>query len=240
MSKLFVLSVVAALLTGCVSVVDQAVQDETRLPEAIERDTARKPGDVMTFAGVGSGDRIVEFAPAGGYYTALLSRAVGETGHVYAVDPERIFEYFPNGRKGFPAYIEKDPRANVTYSIQKLDALDVPGPLDQAWMVLYYHDTIWTKEDRQEMNKRIFHALEPGGVFLVLDHHALAGAPDSVTRDLHRVDAALVQREIEAAGFVLDATSDLLANPDDPRNDSVFGEDRRGNTDRFLWRFKKP
>ena len=240
MRRLLTLSFITLLSTGCASAIDLAVNDQTRLSEAIERDAARKPAEVMKFAGLRTGDHVVEFAPASGYYTALLSRTVGESGHVYAVDPERIFEYFPRGREGFPAYMKDDPRSNVTYSIQKLDAVDVPGPLDQAWMILYYHDTVWTKEDRQAMNKIIFDLLKPGGVYLILDHHALSGAPDSVTQDLHRMDAAMAKREIEAAGFILDAESDLLANPDDPRNDSVFGEGRRGNTDRFLWRYKKP
>jgi len=220
--------------------IHQAVADTSRGEQARLRDSARRPAEVMKFSGLSSGDVVLEIAPGGGYYTALLSRVVGSGGRIYAVDPERIFEHFPDARKGFPAFMESDPRDNVNYSAQFLDEIDIPEPVDQVWMVLYYHDTIWTGEDRLKMNRAFYDALKPGGVYLLIDHHALAGAEDAVTRELHRMDASIARADIEAAGFVLDAESDILAHPDDPRTDSVFAPERRGKTDRFVWRFRKP
>ena len=59
---------------------------------------------------------------------------------------------------------------------------------------------------------------------------------------LHRIDIELVKREILAAGFVLDAESDVLANPDDTRDWNIFIDERtrRDTTDRFVLRFVKP
>jgi predicted methyltransferase len=226
-----------AALAGFIA---DAVSDPGRLADARVRDPYRKPADMLSFSGIRPGDTVVEIAPGGGYYTALLSRVVGPSGKVYAVDSERLHEYMPSLREMYTKYIEADPRENVEYSSQRLDALQLPADVDQVWMVQFYHDTIWLDVDRAAMNKAFFDALKPGGVYLVIDHSALAGAGDAVTKDLHRVDSATVKAEIEAAGFVRAGTSDVLANADDPLDDSVFDEARRGRTDRFVWKFVKP
>ena len=220
--------------------VAKAVADSTRLEKARTRDEARRPADILMLSGIAEGDQVVEIAPGGGYYTALLSRVVGKDGLVHAVDPDRLFEFFPNLRDGFPAFIASDPRENVSHTSQLLDDIEIAGTVDQVWMVLYYHDTIWTGEDRAKMNHAFYDMLKPGGVYFVVDHHGLSGAGDGITRELHRVDAATAKTEIEDAGFVLDADSDVLSNPSDPRDDSVFGAERRGKTDRFVWRYVRP
>ncbi len=119
------------------SVIAGAVADTTRPADARARDQARKPAEILIFSGIAEGDKIVEITPGGGYYTALLSRVVGDQGHVYAVDPERLFEFFPQGRDMFSDYIESDPRKNVSFSSQFLDDIKIPGEVDQIWMVLY-------------------------------------------------------------------------------------------------------
>jgi len=230
----------AAFADGTDHTIRQAVDDAARGEQAHARDASRKPAEILRFSGIKPGDVVLEIAPAGGYYTALLSRVVADRGRVYAVDPERIFEHFPDARKGFPSFMEADPRGNVIYSTQFLDEIDIPEPVDQVWMVLYYHDTVWTGEDRLKMNRAFYDLLKPGGVYLVVDHQAVEGAGDAVTGELHRIDAGVARADIEAAGFELDAESDVLANPADPRTDSVFAPERRGRTDRFVWRYRKP
>jgi predicted methyltransferase len=220
--------------------ITEAIGDPGRLADARVRDPYRKPGEILAFSGIRPGDTIVEIAPGGGYYTALLSRVVGPSGRVYAIDSDRLHEYMPSLREMYTQYVEADPRENVEYSSQRLDALELSPDVDQIWMVQFYHDTIWLGVDRTAMNRAFFDALKPGGVYLVIDHSAAAGADDAVTRDLHRVDPATVRAEIEAAGFVRAGTSDVLANAEDPLDDSVFDEARRGRTDRFVWKFVKP
>jgi predicted methyltransferase len=217
-----------------------AVSDETRPAAARIQDGYRKPAAILEFSGVQPGDVVVEIQPASGYFTALLSRVVGPAGQVLAVDSERLFEFMPRQRESFPAYAAKDPRDNVRYQPQRLDELELPDRIDQVWMVQFYHDTIWLGVDRATMNRAFFDSLKPGGVYLVVDHHGLPGAGEAIARDLHRVDASTVRAEIEQAGFVLEAESDLLANPDDPRTDSIFDDQRRGRTDQFVWKFVKP
>lgn len=217
-----------------------AVGDATRIAEARARDAFRRPAELLAFVGVEPGDTIVEIAPGGGYDTALLSRVAGPTGKVYAVDSATLFEYMPSLRESFPAYIAQDPRDNVAYSVQPLEALELPEQVDFFWMSMFYHDTVWLGVDRVAMNRYIFEHLKPGGVYFVVDHHAVAGAGDAVTRELHRIDAETVRKEVEAAGFRLAAMSDALLNTDDPRTVSVFDDSIRGRTDRFAYKFVKP
>ena len=71
----------------------------------------------------------------------------------------------------------------------------------------------------------------------------VAAAAGSGLRDadsLHRIDIEAVKREVTAAGFVLEAESDLLADPADPLTASVFDPSIRGKTSQFMLRFRKP
>jgi predicted methyltransferase len=89
-------------------------------------------------------------------------------------------------------------------------------------------------------NKQVYAALKPGGVYVILDHAAAAGAPIGVTETLHRIDIARVKTDVLAAGFKLDGESNVLANPADDHTKMVFVPDIRGKTDQFLLRFRKP
>ncbi len=88
--------------------------------------------------------------------------------------------------------------------------------------------------------KAAFAALKPGGVYVVLDHAAIAGSGIGATDTLHRIDPARVKKDVLAAGFKLDAESSILANKADDHTKNVFAPSVRGHTDQFLCRFKKP
>src|SRR3569623_2079909 len=102
------------------------------------------------------------------------------------------------------------------------------------------HDNFLGPADVAAVNKAIFAALKPGGVYIVLDHAAAPGSGLRDTETLHRIDPAVVKQEVQAAGFVLDGESDVLRNPDDAHNAKVFDPALRGKTDRFLFKFRKP
>ena len=89
-------------------------------------------------------------------------------------------------------------------------------------------------------NKAVFDAFKLGGSYVVLNHIAAPCARSDVTRDLHRIDPATVRREVEAAGFVFDGESEILANPADPRTIKVFDKSIQGHTDQFILKFRKP
>jgi predicted methyltransferase len=97
--------------------------------------------------------------------------------------------------------------------------------------------------DRDRMNRRVFEALPPGGVYAIVDHSGRSGTGTSEAQTLHRIEESVVRTEVTRAGFRLDATSDVLRNPADPHDwnasPRAAGE-LRGTSDRFVLRFLKP
>src|SRR5450631_4256180 len=91
-----------------------------------------------------------------------------------------------------------------------------------------------------DFNRAVYERLKPGGFYVIVDHAAAAGAGTSDAQSVHRIEPASVRKEVEAAGFVLDAESTMLANKDDPHSIKVFDPSIKGKTDRFAYRFVKP
>ena len=138
-------------------------------------------------------------------------------------------------------------QGNIAPALRILDAWLIPAsaksPLDAVTIVLFYHDTVWLGANREAMNRAVFNALKPGGIFLIVDHSARPGDGTNVASTFHRIEEAVVRNEVQAAGFVLDAEADFLRNANDTRdwNDSPRAAgDRRGTSDRFALRFRKP
>jgi len=217
-----------------------AIADPGRPAADVARDPERKPAALMAFAEVRPGEVVAEILPGGGYFTRIFSKAVGPGGRVYAVIPEALAK----GDKP-PAVnaIAADPAyANVKVAVQDFAALHLPEPVDLVWTSLNYHDLHLARFrlDVAATDKAIYAALKPGGVFLVVDHAAVAGTGLDVPDKLHRIDEAIVKREVEAAGFKLEAESQVLRNPADDRQKAVFDPSVRGRTDQFVLRFRKP
>lgn len=229
--------------TDSKALAEAVVASADRSPEDRALDAGRKPVELLTFLGVQKGWRIADIAAGGGYTTELLNRAVGEGGTVYAQNSPVLLKRFLEKR--WTARMEKPAMKGVVRLDREFDSPlpdDVKG-LDAATFVLSYHDTVWLKADRAAMNKAIFDALKPGGVYVVVDHSARAGDGVKVTDTFHRIEESALKDEVQAAGFVLDGEADFLRNPDDTRdwNDSPSAAgDRRGKSDRFVLRFKKP
>lgn len=211
---------------------------DTRPAEDVARDADRKPSEVLDFFGIDEGMRVVELMAGRGYYVHMLAQRVGPSGHVYAHNSPFVLKRF--AEKPLSDRLADPALANVERLDTELDDPRLPEGLDAVMIVIFYHDTYWQEVDRAKMNAAVFAALKPGGVYGVIDHHAEAGSGDRDVKRLHRVDAELVKREIVAAGFELEAESDLLRHPEDDRTINVFDEAIRGKTDRFVYRFRKP
>lgn len=214
-----------------------------RSPEDRALDAGRKPAELLSFLGIQPGWAVADLGAGGGYTTELLQRAVGRSGIVYGQNSKPLLEKFLE--KPWSARLAKPVMKNVVRLDRDFDAPfpDDMRPLDAVTMVLFYHDTVWLGVDRAAMNKAVFSALKPGGVFLVVDHSARPGDGTTVADTFHRIDEEVVKSEVEAAGFILDGQADFLRNPSDTRdwNDSprAAGE-RRGTSDRFVLKFRKP
>src|SRR5580658_3351321 len=224
--------------------ISAAVADSARPDEDKQRDADRKPGETLAFAGVKPGEQVVELAAGGGYFTRLLSAAVGPKGKVTViVSPPK-----PDAAPGAPVpgaavkAIAADPHyANVQISVQRVAELSMPEKAQLVWTTQNYHDFHNVPDvDIATINKAVFAALKPGGTFFVLDHAAEAGSGARDTNTLHRIDKATVIKEVEAAGFRLKGESGILANKDDPHTAKVFDPAIRGHTDQFILKFTKP
>lgn len=218
-----------------------AMANPARPAAEIARDAARKPGDVLAFAGVKPGDTVVDLVMGGGYFTRILSGAVGPKGKVIAYQPNEFIQFRAAYGEEQKTTVAALP--NATALTQTLGALDLPDGVDLVLTVQNYHDlhlAPFPADTAAKVNAEIFKSLKPGGVYLVIDHVAVAGSGLAAANTVHRIDPAIVKQEIEAAGFKLEASSDLLKDAADPHTANVFTPAIRGKTDQFILKFRKP
>lgn len=205
-----------------------------------ERDAARKPVEVLSFLGIGEGDTVMDLMASGGWYTEVLSIAVGPDGKVYAQNPAAFLAWNDGYYNKALGDRLKDGRlANVIRLDAEFDATGLaPGSLDAAMSALNFHDLYNPNPASTDvMLASVFALLKPGGVLGIIDHVGDAGADNE---KLHRIEPSKVVEAAEKAGFVVDATSDILMTGVDDHAKSPFDEATRGKTDRFLLRLKKP
>jgi len=237
-------TIALSTLTAAVASEEGAPQSLLSAPGRSEADRAadarRKPAETLAFAGAEQGDRVLEFLSGEGYFTRLLAAAVGPTGQVEVLELPAAAKY--------PGYLEIVRRSvaatpNARLTISRLSDYRPERPFDVVVMIQGYHD-LHTKfaegEDIQAMTRALAAAVKPGGVLVVVDHSARPGAGLGVAEALHRIDEADVIRELTAAGFVLEATSEVLKSPGDTLDASVFAPAVRGRTDQFMLRFRRP
>jgi predicted methyltransferase len=202
-------------------------------------DERRKPVQLLEFYDARAGMRVLDMGAGAGYNTELLSYAVGPHGTVYAQNSQLVLEKFVKGR--FDERRKKNPAMrNVVHLVHEFDS-PVPSDINKLDLVTFnfmYHDTVWMGVDRAKMNRAVFEALKPGGIYIVADHSAREGTLASMAKSLHRIDEALVRKEIEAAGFKFVADASFLRNPEDWRDTLIFKSEVP--TDRFILKFVKP
>ena len=247
-SRLLAAAAVVSLIVGVCAVgaatmipanIAAAVANPNRPAADTARDAAHKPAEVLAFAGVMPGETVLELIPGGGYFTRILSGAVGPTGHVTEAVPLRGGRDMSAASNGVAADTHF---ANVSEMAFTPDAIAKAGPVDLVWTSQNYHDMHLTvlKLDVVALDKQIYAALKPGGVFFIEDHAAKPGSGLTAPDTLHRIDEDVVKQEVESVGFKLVGESDILRNPADDHTLKVFDPAIRGHTDQFLLKFRKP
>lgn len=225
----------AAEIAAIVSAPDRDAADR-------DADVRRKPAELLAFLHLRPGMRVADLGAGFGYTTELLARAVGPTGQVYGQNPRFVLERFAEA--GWSARLAKPVNANVVRVDREF--VDPLPPevreLDLVVNVLFYHDFEWMKVDRAAHNAAVFAALRSGGRYVIVDSSAADGAGASVSESLHRVEEALVVRELRAAGFELVDEADFLRNPADTRdfNALPWQNEREDFSDKFVLMFEKP
>ncbi len=112
------------------------------------------------------------------------------------------------------------------------------GRIDLVTLMFNYHDLGHLGVDRAAMNKAVFRALKPGGLYVIADHAGRPGTGISESGTLHRIEEAFLRQEIEAAGFKLIDEGTFLRNPNDPRDKNT--PDPPQPKDEFVLKFVKP
>ncbi|MGV8928849.1 MAG: class I SAM-dependent methyltransferase [Brevundimonas sp.] len=204
------------------------------------RDEARMAGETLSFIGVQPGWKVADMIIGGGYFTRLLSAAVGPAGHVTAWQPEEFIAFQASYGEALTA---ADALANVDAIRSPLRTPEFPSGLDLIFTAQNYHDLhlrAFPADTASRVNSAAFAALKPGGRYVIIDHQAVDGSDLSVADELHRIDHDTVVAEVQAAGFRLSEEAALLWRDDDPRTASVFDASIRGRTSQFAIIFRKP
>jgi predicted methyltransferase len=217
-----------------------ALADPARPPEERARDEARKAAAVVEFAGVKPGDKVADLFPGGGYFTHIFAKVVGAKGEVLGV--------VSKASTGADALGSNPAFPNIRIAAQPWRDFRPAQKLDVVFNSQFYHDLFNPEYDPPTggpegvaaVNKAIFDALKPGGAYVIVDHAGRPGTGYSEMNTLHRIEESVVKAQLTKAGFVLEAESDVLRNPADPRTANVFDPSIRGKTDQFMLRFRKP
>lgn len=241
MAKLVLMALLCLASPLAVADLAERLGDERRPAADRERDPGRKPAEVLAFLGVGEGMRVMDVIAAGGYYTEVLSLAVGKKGKVYAQNPPAVLK-FRNGAnaKALKARLAKRRLRNVVRMDKELSDVKVKaGSLDAAITALNFHDVFHRggMSGAIGFSKAVLNLLKPGGVFGVVDHE---GKPGQDNKKLHRMEVKDALEALLVAGFQIEETSDLLRNSDDDMETFVFDAGVRGKTSRFLIKAVKP
>ncbi len=210
-----------------------------------ERDAQRQSAAVLRFFGITPGMTVLDLYSGGGYYTEILSYLVGPQGRVVAHNNSPYLQFAKNELA--TRYVE-GRLPNVERLIAENNALSLPvGTFDAVLMTDVYHDVYlvdekngWSRIDGPKMLAEIYASMRPGAVLGVVDHAAAPGVEPEAAAALHRIDPALLRRDLQAAGFVLDGQSDVLRNPADDGNRSSFDPTVRGQTNQVVLRFRRP
>jgi len=238
--QLIHLSLISLLITAADNAIagladgfDDALSATERLAEDRERDAARKPREVLEFLGIGTGMTVLDVAAGAGWYTEVLSAAVGDQGYVIS---HNSFGYGPRNAVTVAAKAER--LGNITMLFAAYGDFRLDAEVDAALTGLNLHDfQNRSAEEAQVFLSGIFRALKPGGVLGVTDHEGSAGLDNA---SLHRIELATAIDALENAGFIVEATSDVLDNPADDHTLRYDDESLGRNTDRFLIRARKP
>jgi predicted methyltransferase len=235
MKSLLSLLVCSLLFVGNVSALDiaaleAAMANPARSAEDKERDPIRKAPQVLDFLGLEAGMTVYEIAASTGWYTEVLSYAVGPNGKVFAQNRA--------GSPGATAVAAKAARLGNVESFEADIATLAENSVDFAFTALNYHDFYNSDPTRAAaIMAGILRVLKPGGILGIVDHE---GNPGADNQALHRIAPGEVQTSVTAAGFTYVATSDVLHNPADDRTLPQSDASLQRNTDRFVMKFTKP
>ena len=213
-----------------------ALAAPARPAESKALDASRKPIESVQFFGVETGDTVVDMIAAGGWFTEVLSAAVGPSGKVYSQNPpflvQQETETALHTRLG---NVEAVHASLAAAGAENVDAIVTAQNLHDIYNG--YADQPGGEAATVDFLKSLYAALKPGGVLGVIDHVGVAGQDNKA---LHRMQPQQARDVLIKAGFTIEAESTVLAHTADDHTKIVVDPSVRGKTDQFMFRARKP
>jgi len=221
--------------------IQQAVDSDIRTAAEKERDANRKPRQTLEFLGLKEDMRVVELVPGGGWYTKIAAPVVADRGEYYvALGTRRMGAMLEKYDVLSKVRMLEDPPFKPTDIMGQFEIDEFSLGVEDVDLILTFRNLHnFLPAARANINKAVFDALKPGGLYAVVDHTRRHNNPDTL-ENWRRMDPVLAILEIQAAGFELVDYSDLHYRPDDELRYEVGRKTVRGNTDRFTFLFRKP
>ncbi|BFM16959.1 class I SAM-dependent methyltransferase [Maricurvus nonylphenolicus] len=256
----------ASQLVSATPVVTEELQKAVDNPERTAafkaRDSYRHPAETLAFFDVQSDMTVVEIWPGGGWYTEILGPYLNRQGKFYAAHfpANSQVAFFTRMRKSFEEKLSANPkhynRVEISSFHPPSNAVSAPaGEVDRVLTFRNVHN--WMKAGYGEQAfTEFFKVLKPGGVLGVVEHRAKPGTAEAAMIRSGYVTEAYVIEQAQKAGFVLEAKSEVNANPNDstihpkgvwtlPPSLRLGDEDKEkylaiGESDRMTLKFRKP
>lgn len=244
--------------------IDRVLAGDWRDPANAARDIWRHPRETLQFFQVSPQQHVLEISPGRGWYAELLVPLLREHGHyVGAVsDPaaapdERIRGYFTQQNTDLRAKLAARPDVYGQPELREIDAArpDFGPPASVDTVLTFRNVHNWLSAGNAEAMFKGFHeVLKPGGVLGVVEHRAAGDVPTGDKSGYVGQDQVIALAR--AAGFELEASSEINANPADTKDHEAgvwslpptlrLGDKDRekylaiGESDRMTLRFRKP
>ena len=238
----FLLASAVTQAQSSAEIVHDALNASGRPAEDAADDARRMPLEVLAFAGIEAGMTILELEAGAGYYTEILSRAVGSNGSVIMQNPPS-FDSFSG--EAVQARLANNRLPNVTFSRVNFDQIEAAdNSVDMVTWILGPHE-LWFEAggvnlgDPEDTFAHIARVLKPGGVFLAVDHNAESDSGVELGGTLHRIYEGHIAELADGAGLSLLRSSDIHANENDSLYIGVFDPAIQGRTDKFVLLYEK-
>ena len=211
---------------------EQSLMDSSRSAADKDLDDSRQPVAVLNYLGLEEGMTAIDFMAGAGWFSEVLSRAVGPNGKVY----------LQNSSGGFARGSTAERIARLG-NIERLEA-DVSSTglpdnsVDFAITNLNFHDIYNSNpEAGLAFLAEVKRILKPGAIFGLIDHEGSLGA-DNAT--LHRIALDDALMAAHRAGLQVVGVSDILDHSaTDDHTKGPFDPSLGRNTDRIILKLTK-